>query len=1031
MAKKKSSGRSSANPPRRKPDPKGVRAAPERVSDPALEADAESKVRPHAALEPDADDEPEADFTVVGIGASAGGLEAVTQLLQAVPPRPGLAMVLVQHLSPQHTSALPTLLASASELPVSHVVDGMVVEENHVYVIPPNVQMELRGRRLHLAPRPDDRSQFTPIDHFFRSLARELQNRAVGVVLSGTASDGSDGLREIKAVGGITLAQDPTTARYDGMPLAAVNTGIVDRVLPPTELARELIRIAEHPYIRHVRPRREGDDLAIDDGRLTRIFELLRAASGVDFTHYKSPTIKRRLQRRMVLHKLTSLDRYVKLLEENAAEVDQLYQDVLIHVTRFFREPESFTALAEHVFPKLLEDRDDERPIRIWVPGCSTGEEPYSIAIALLEHLGDREGSIPVQIFATDVSEMAIDVARAGVYPQSITDDVSEDRIRRFFTKVDGHYRVTKSVRDMCVFARQDLTRDPPFSKLDLIMCRNVLIYLGTALQRRLISIFHYSLKPAGVLVLGSAETTGPLSELFGVLDKKHRLYSKRAVEVVHGAMPPFDQASGRVDRAARLPVEPRTAGNVHNEANRLILDKYGPAAVIVDQEMQILQFRGRTGRYLEPAPGDASLNVLKMARDGLLYGLRTALHAARQRNGSVRKEALRIKHDGHYLTVDLEVTPLQSAGEKRHFLIVFEEPAPPIAAEAAPGKKTTGKKTKGAGKPAAADDQEDELRRLQQELAASRDYLQSIIQDLEAANEELQSANEEILSSNEELQSTNEELDTAKEELQSTNEELNTVNEELHGRNEELSRVNSDLVNLLGSVQIAIVILAVDLRIRRFTPMAERVLNLIPSDVGRPIGQIKPNIDCPDLEQMLHDSIENITVQQRDVQDLQGRWFSLTVRPYKNVENRIDGAVLTLFDMNEAREHERAVRTASEYAEAAIETNHEPMIVLDGDLRVRRVNKAYYRTFETGPAETEGKLIYELGAGQWDIPRLRELLAAVSRSNTTIENFELSHDFPKLGRRRLLVNARRIPLDGQESPKLVLMAIADVTERA
>jgi two-component system, chemotaxis family, CheB/CheR fusion protein len=1010
----------------RKPDsPTDQSATKNRVDDSsdgdASEADPAADGAPHDGK---AADERSA-FTIVGVGASAGGLEAVTQLLQGMPPRPGLALVVVQHLSPEHASAMPTLLAAKTPLPVLQVTEGTLVEENHVYVVPPNVEMELRGRRLHLTPRPDDRSRFNPIDHFFESLARELQDKAVGLVLSGTASDGSAGLREIKAVGGITLAQDPKTARYDGMPQSAVNTGIVDRALPPADLARELVRIAEHPYLRHVTPRREGDELEIDDGRLTRIFQLLRTSSGVDFTHYKSPTIKRRLQRRMVLHKLTSLDQYVKLLEENPAEVDQLYQDVLIHVTRFFREPDSFAALVEHVFPNLVEDRDHERPIRIWVPGCSTGEEPYSIAIALLEHLGDRAGSVSVQIFATDVSEMAIDVARSGVYPQSITADVSEERIRRFFTKTDGHFRVAKSVRDLCVFARQDLTRDPPFSKLDMIMCRNVLIYLGTVLQRRLISIFHYALRPAGVLVLGSAETTGPLGELFGVLDKKHRLYVKRAVEMAHGPMPAFDRTAGRGDRSAQLPAEPSATGNIHQAANRLILDRYGPAAVIVDQELQIVQFRGHTGKFLEPAPGDASLNVLKMARDGLLYGLRTALHAARQRNGPVRKEGLRVKPNGHFLHVNLEVSPLAADGEKRHFLIIFEEGPPEAASE--PARKTKIRRSKRAE----AGEHDAEIGRLQQELAASRDYLQSIIQDLEAANEELQSANEEILSSNEELQSTNEELDTAKEELQSTNEELNTVNEELHGRNEELTRVNSDLVNLLVSVQIAIVITAVDLRIRRFTPMAEKVLNLIPGDVGRPISQIKPNINCPELEQMLHEAIENISVQQREVQDVQGRWYSLTVRPYKNVENRIDGAVLTLVDMNEMRQQEIAIREQSEFVEATFDVMHEPMLVLDGGLRVRKVNQAYYRFFEAEPRDTEGKLIYELGSGEWDLPELRQLLESVYRMDAKIDNFRLEHEFPGIGFRRLLVNARRIPVTTAEvPPKMILMALQDVTGR-
>jgi two-component system CheB/CheR fusion protein len=543
------------------------------------------------------------DFAIVGVGASAGGLEAFTLLLQALPARPELALVFIQHLAPQHHSALATVLGNATSLPVVQVVDGMTVEKNHIYVMPPNVQMEFRDGKLHLGPRPGDRTQFTPIDFFFRSLARELQNGAIGVVLSGTASDGSDGLREIKAQAGITLAQEPQTARYDGMPLSAVATGMVDMVLPPAELAHELYRIARHPYTRPVEPTPGDEKNEFDGELLARVFELLRAAGGVDFTHYKFPTIRRRLQRRMLLHKVAGLDEYLKVLIENPVEVERLYHDVLIHVTRFFREPDSFEALTKYVFPKLVEDRHDDRPIRIWIPGCSTGEEAYSTAVAMLEFLGDAAGSVPVQIFATDVSEMAVDVARSGLYPQSITDDVSEERIRRFFTKSDGHYRVAKVVRDMCVFARQDLTRDPPFSKLDLIMCRNVLIYLGTVLQKKLMSTFHYALKPDGFLMLGSAETTGAFGDLFTVADKKHRIFNKRAGGALYDPMPRIDYTVERAERTARLPTESRVIGNVYSEAGRLILDKYAPAAVLVDAELQIVHSAATPANISSPPP--------------------------------------------------------------------------------------------------------------------------------------------------------------------------------------------------------------------------------------------------------------------------------------------------------------------------------------------------------------------------------------------------------------------------------------------
>ncbi|HEX4795658.1 MAG TPA: chemotaxis protein CheB [Humisphaera sp.] len=879
-------------PPRRNAQrPKTARAnGPKSNGQPALDVVADA---PSVSTLP--------SFTIVGIGASAGGLEACSDLLRALSPQSAFAVVIVQHMAPEHDSFLPGLLAGVTSLPVVQVKDGLRINPGHVYVVPPNVQMEIIGGQLRLQPRPSDRTQHLPIDYFFRSLAEYAQSRAIGVVLSGTASDGSIGVREIKAAGGITFAQEPRTAKYDGMPRAAIATGAVDLVMAPTQIAMELERISRDPLTSPLHaPRVPTDDSALLDEHMARIFSMLRTASGVDFTHYKLPTIRRRLQRRMVLHKIESLDKYIKYLQTNPAEVQSLYQDILIHVTRFFRDPESFEVLARQVFPKILEARVGESPIRVWIPGCSTGEEAYSAAIALLEFLAEKAAGKSVQIFATDVSESAVEQARAGVYPESISADVSPERLRRYFTRTDGSYRIAKAVRDLCVFARQDLTRDPPFSKLDLILCRNVLIYLGPQLQKKLMNVFHYALKPTGFLMLGTAETTGASSDLFVATDKRHKIFTKNTVGARADMDFPHDRSESHIGEPRRaVAIEHRSSGNIQNEANRVLLSRYSPPGVLVNSDLQIVQFRGQTGAFLEPAPGEASLDVLKMAREGLLYGLRSALMEARKTDLPVRKRGLNVRQNDGIARVDLEVIPVTSASEGRHFLVLFQQPGT-APAEERPALKGAKKKSAVRGKRETRHDA-DRISRLEQELAASREYLQSMIQDLEAANEELQSANEEILSSNEELQSTNEELDTAKEELQSTNEELNTVNEELQGRNEELSRVNSDLVNLLGSVQIAIVMVAGDLRIRRFTPMAERVLNLIPTDLGRPISDIKPNIDCPDLESLITDSIESMSIRERECRDRHGRRYLLRVRPYKNVENRIDGAVLALFDIAES----------------------------------------------------------------------------------------------------------------------------------
>ncbi|HKT79721.1 MAG TPA: chemotaxis protein CheB [Vicinamibacterales bacterium] len=877
---------------------------------------------------------PPAPVSVVGVGASAGGLEAFTALLRGLPARPGLAIVFVQHLAPQHESALVTLLTGQSTLPVVQATEGMQVEADHVYVIPPNTQMTIDKEALHLRTRPDDRTQYTPIDSFLTSLAQAAGNRAIGVVLSGTASDGALGVRDVKAAGGVTVAQTPSTAKYDGMPRAAIATGMVDLVLPPEAMGIKLAQLSRHAYIRT--PEKASPELPVSEAELKELFDLLRPISGVDFRHYKMPTIKRRLFRRMALHRLNDVPEYLRMLRNDAGEVRSLYQDLLIHVTRFFREPESFEALTREVFPALVEGRQPEQPIRVWVSGCATGEEAYSVGIALTEFLQRDHSDQRIQIFATDVSEAAIEHARAGVYPSTVEADVSPDRLRRFFAKHDGSYRVSKMIRDLCVFARQDLTKDPPFSRLDLILCRNVLIYMDTILQKKLLSVFHYALNPNGFLVLGQAETVGAQATLFSLVDKKFRIHRRKATSALPTMTFPVDYSAAGVPAKRPQPEVPNSEKLLLSEVSRVLMDRFAPPGVVVDGDMQIVQFRGQTGMFLEPAPGDASLNLLKMAREGLLYGLRTALHAARKTRNTVHRDGLQVRVGDGWKPVALEVIPLAASG-RMHYLVLFDGQGRKAHAPA-PRKEPPSRAKGGAG--TGADRKQFDF--LQRELAASREYLQSIIQELEAANEELQSANEEILSSNEELQSTNEELDTAKEELQSTNEELNTVNEEMHGRNEELSRVNSDLLNLLGSVQIAIVIVNSDLRIRRFTPMAEKVLNLIPADLDRSIAHINPNIDGVNLEQLITECIDSIALIEREVRDRQGHWYSLRVRPYRSVDNKIDGAVLSLFDIDAPKCFEETTKAAVAFAEAMVQTSPEPMVVLDDELRIKSANDLF-----------------------------------------------------------------------------------------
>src|SRR5438094_2443573 len=857
----------------------------------------------HSAPQPEPQQSRRGLFPIVGVGASAGGLEAFTQLLKALGPGSGMAYVLVQHLDPSHESALTELLARATEMPVRQVTDATPVEPNHVYVIPPNVDMIIAQGILRLTARTETRGHHMPIDRFLRSLAEDQGSNAIGVILSGTASDGTLGLAAIKAEGGITFAQDEQSAKFDGMPQNAIAAGCVDFVLPPDAIGRELARIRAHPYLALSSSSKTAELVPGGDPQLKNILHLLQTANEVDFSDYKLATVKRRILRRMALHQIRKLKAYVEFLRHHPAEVEALHEDLLIKVTSFSRDPAAFEAQKTDIFPSILKHRPLEEPIRVWVPGCSTGEETYSQAIALLEFLGPRSADTPIQLFGTDLSQASIEKARAGVYPESIAADVSPERLRRFFAKVEDGYRISKTIRDRCVFARQNLLQDPPFSRIDVISCRNVLIYLGPVLQKRIMPIFHYALKPRGFLMLGEAEgITSTASDLFELMDRKHKIYCRKPTPSgLHFDFAASQQRIQEGNLTSRKEARQRE-GSVHlldlrKETDRILLTKYAPIAVVINDDMEVVESRGHVGLYLELAPGRASFSVLKMAREGLLFDLQAAINKAKtEKEGvPVRKENVPVERDGELKDVNLEVTRFKVASNReRNFLIVFEDSRPAGRAESAATMAGEAILSEG-GKEKRSDRQSSHLK---QELVATKRYLHSLVEDKEASNEELQAANEEILSSNEELQSTNEELQTAKEELESTNEELHTVNEELHNRNFELTQANNDFVNLLSSVNIAMLMLGGDLRIRRVTPQAEKLLGLIPTDVGRVITSIRPNIDVPDLEQMIAEVIKTVTVQEREVRDREGHWYSLRILPYKT-ESMTEGAVLTLVDIN------------------------------------------------------------------------------------------------------------------------------------
>jgi len=836
-------------------------------------------------------------FPIVAIGASAGGLEAFSKLLRALPPDPGLALVFLPHLDPTHESAMVELLSRTTSLPVHQAAEGMRVSCNAVYVLPPNSEMTISDCILHLIRREPGRRQHLPIDTFFRSLAEDQLSNAVGVILSGTANDGTLGLASIRDVAGVTIAQDSVSAKYDGMPNSAVASGVVDYVLSPERIAERLTQIQPpSPELESAKEAFDGKDRLMKD-----IFRLLKSLSKVDFVDYKVATIRRRILRRMNINRIGDLHEYVKLLHRNAQEVDALYRDVLINVTSFFRNPEVFDSLHQVVYPKLLADRSPSDAVRVWVPGCSTGEETYSHAISLVEVLSELRLEIPIQIFGTDLSENAIQRARAGVYKQGIASEVSEVRLRRFFHKVPGGYQISKSIRDMCVFARQNVFSDPPFSHMDLISCRNVLIYLGPVLQKKVIPIFHYALKAGGFLLVGNTEgLLGSGSEIFDLVERKAKIYQKKMVPspVTFGlTLSAYDAAQSgpeKVHHVTRQDETTKTPADVQREADRLLLTRYVPSAVVVNDDLEILQSRGRTSRYLELPTGRATLNLLKMARSGLLYELRALIEKARKAAIPVSKEGVVLEDASGTETLRLEVVPFRTpAHDQRHFLVLFEGKAvPKPSAELKPVPRQPAKEV--------SDGKDVQIAQLKQELASTKEYLQSIIEAQEATNEELQSANEEIQSGNEELQSTNEELQTSKEELESANEELNTVNEEIQHRNQELAQISNDVINLLNSATIPMIMLGQDLHIRRYTPEAERIFGFSNRDVGKVLTQLPLSLDLPQLERWMLDVMRDVTMRNEQVRAQDGKAYKLRITPYRTLENKIDGVVMVLLDISD-----------------------------------------------------------------------------------------------------------------------------------
>ncbi len=830
------------------------------------------------------------NFPIVGIGASAGGLTAFEAFFSGMPSDkdPNMAFVLVQHLAPDHHSILVDLVRRYTRMQVFEVEDGIEVQANCVYVVPPNHDMALLNSRLHLLEPTAPRGRRLPIDFFFRSLAQDQNDRAICIVLSGTASDGTLGVRAVKGAGGLVMAQTPETTEYDGMPRSAISTGLVDFVLPPAEMPAQLIAYVSRVFDITAK------DSAIENS-LKKIFIILRAQTGHDFSLYKPSTIYRRIKRRMAVQQIETMEGYITYLQHHPDEVESLFQDFLIGVTSFFRDPESFQTLEQEIIPRIYGGKHTVDVIRVWSPGCSTGEEAYSIAILLQECMEALRKSFTIQIFATDIDSQAIATARAGIYPASIAVDITPERLARFFVAESGGnaYRVHKGIREMMVFSEHNVIQNPPFSKLDLISCRNLLIYMGGDLQKHLIPMFHNALNPGGILFLGTSESASNFGNLFSVLDSKAKLYQRKEFNHVsrRTATARFTPPMSAVDATLRqgaVKTEFPVKLPLRDLTEQALLQQIAPAGALIDSRGDILYLHGRTGMYLEPASGESGVNnILKMAREGLRRKLSVALQKCAAGKEVVRCPNLRVKTNGHYTMVNLSIRPVAAPAIRQDvplYIVVLEE-APPSEHVSSDSILDTDAR----------------ILALEQELQSNEDYIRDSSLAMENYSEELKSANEELMSVNEELQSANEELETSQEELQSANEELITLNTELQAKVAEILRTHNDMNNLLSGTGIATIFLDHQLRILRFTPTATQITNLILSDVGRPIRQIVSNlVDYDSLISDIQSVLDTLKHKEVEVQTTEGTWYMMRIQPYVTIDNVIDGAVINFVDISE-----------------------------------------------------------------------------------------------------------------------------------
>jgi two-component system CheB/CheR fusion protein len=1003
MAAKNKNTRRANSPQKRQPAPQPTRT----------DEQAEELLKPPADPAPRESTSEQSRSPVAGIGASAGGLDAFKEFFAAMPPDSGIAFVLVPHLDPSHESLMVELLARHTTMPVVEAANDMPVEANHVYVIPPNKYMTIHGGILRLTGPVERHISQTSIDLFLRSLADDQHERSICIILSGTGSHGTLGLKAIKAAGGMAMVQDPATAAFERMPQNALATGLADYVLAVEQMPEALVNYVRHAYV-NGGPRREAAPEAAD--HVTQVLALVRARTRFDFWAYRKKMLTRRIERRMGLKNLNSFPEYLAFLRDHPEELNQLVKDLLISVTSFFRDSDAFKQLANQVLAPLVQSKQDDAAIRVWVPGCATGEEPYSIAMLLREQLEAAHKSCRVQIFATDVDEGALGVPRVGIYPDSISADVSAERLARFFTRCDEQtYQVNQALRDMMTFAVQNLISDAPFIKLDLISCRNVLIYLEPEVQAKEVKLFHFALNDGGFLFLGPSETIGRQTDLFEPVSKKWRIYRRIGPTRREHAVFPM-VATTEVRGPGRRSVEPVEAkpANFAEVVQRILLDQFAPAAVFINRHYQILYYFGPCAHYLEFPSGEPTHDLIRMAREGLRTRLRAAIHQAIRENRNVVLTEVQVKRNSSYHPVRVTVgpVPMPSAADGL-LLIAFEDETPSAQPSSVPGSQGQGE----AGK-------ESTIQQLEYALKATRDDLQCTIEELESSNEELKASNEEALSMNEELQSINEELETSKEQLQSANEELRTVNNQLQENNEKLNKASNDMANLLNCTDIATVFLDTAFRIELFTPAATKLFNLIASDIGRPISDITPQFSDPELLGEGQQVLQQFVPREKEVSTADGRWWARRIMPYRTRDDRIDGIVITFADITERK---RAADAVTRRLAAIVESSADAIFSKDLDGIIKTWNQAAERLYSYTSEEAVGRSAQMLYPEE-RAPEFVTIMAGLRRGETIQE----------LETERVRKDGQRVPVAVTVSPvrdsngKVVSASVIarDITER-